>query len=248
MPCDLDSPPSAPLIPDLLDSQSILGGGLVQRRDGAARMAADASLGSLPVLSTQADWPSWLQQIEALARLSGIWDYVDPDGGQHLEEPARPVAPATPSFDSWTQRQMAETDEECQARFAEHKLQLDLIGRTFDIHHERYRIECHEYSIKLAEHAAARDEMGQLNRIIYAGVDKHWRAHLVGDMAATPRLKLKILASLMAGAGAPPQPPPASASPPPSSSHFAQLMDKLRCQGPRDWTLWACSVANLAEK
>lgn len=90
-----------------------------------------------------------------------------------------------------------------------------------------------------------------MNRTIYSSVADPWRSHLAGDKATTPRLKFIALQSLMAasdpasGSGINPKIGKATAKP--SLSRFESLMDKLKCQGPRDWLAWVSDVIELSQ-
>lgn len=234
MPARMGSSRSAPFIPNLLEDLSI-----------DADVRTEDVLRDIPTLSDRSDWDMWLQRVEAVARLGCIWEYVDPRGVAQLQPPHRPKAPVSPSFDTFAGRRRSETDQDFQARFLEHKLTLDLAGRSFAISQDRFRVDCLEYSIKLGEYATAKEELNQLNVTIYSSVADEWRAHLAGDKATTPRLKLATLESLMTGAKPSHSQQPLNTSNP--QSQFERLVEKLKCEGPRDWLAWASDVMDLSE-
>ncbi|RDA85787.1 hypothetical protein CP532_6290 [Ophiocordyceps camponoti-leonardi (nom. inval.)] len=222
------------LIPDLLDSQSMMDG---DSGAGAPPRAAD----ELPLLTGEADWARWIQEIEGLARLWGVWDYVDPAEGKSLVEPERPSAPKTPTFISWTRLASNESDADHEARLTEHKVRLDLLARTFAIKEEQHRVECLEYAIKFKNYNLVKDELNQLDRKIYASVDEKLRLHLMGGTTSTPHLKIKHLERIVLGSS---EPRAIQESP---RSQFSNLMYKLETRGPRDWSSWATEIARLGK-
>ncbi|KAM4059671.1 hypothetical protein HRG_002701 [Hirsutella rhossiliensis] len=245
MPARMGSSRSAPFIPNLLEDLSI---------DTDVR--TEDVLRDIPILSDRSGWDMWLQRVETVARLGGIWEYVNPRGARQLQEPVRPEPPVPPAFDTFAGRRRNESDQDFQARFLEHKLTLDLAGRSFAISQDRFRVDCLEYSIKLGEHATAKEELNQLNVTIYSSVADEWKSHLAGDKATTPRLKLVTLESLMTGVKPdssqqnPPHPQferPGSSQQNPPHSQFERLIEKLKCEGPRDWLAWASDVIDLSE-
>ncbi|RDA96008.1 hypothetical protein CP533_5888 [Ophiocordyceps camponoti-saundersi (nom. inval.)] len=234
MPGESNGDRDAPLIPDLLDSQSLVDG---DSGGGGCSRAAD----ELPVLSDQANWARWIQEVEGLARSWGIWAYVDPTESKQLVEPERPSVPRAPPFFPWTRREAHETDADHDARLTEYKVKMDLLGRSFAVKQEQHRVECIEYAIKLKQYQTAKEEMNQLDRKIYASVDDKLRLHLMGGMTSTPRLKLKHLERLILGST---EPRTFQESPQPQ---FANLMYKLETRGPRDWSSWATEIARLGK-
>ncbi|RCI15616.1 hypothetical protein L249_3439 [Ophiocordyceps polyrhachis-furcata BCC 54312] len=223
------------LIPDLLDSLSMIDG------DGGGGGGPPRAADELPLLSGEADWARWIQEVEGLARLWGVWDYVDPAEGKQLVEPERPSAPRAPTFIPWTRREANESDADHEARLAEHKVRLDFLARTFAIKQEQHRVECIEYAIKRKHYQMLKDEMDQLDRKMYASVDDKLRLHLMGGMTSTPHLKLKQLERLVLGSASPRS---IQESP---RSQFGNLMHKLETRGPRDWSSWATEIARLGK-
>ncbi|KAF4581151.1 hypothetical protein GQ602_007288 [Ophiocordyceps camponoti-floridani] len=236
MPAEFDTDRGAALIPDLLDSLSVVDGGGSRSISGGY-----VAPNELSMLSGPADWARWVQQVEGLSRLWSIWDFVNPAESKELVEPQRPAAPKTPVFERWTKRELHETDADHEARLTEHKLRLDIVARTLAIKQEQHRVECIEYAIRLGEFTTAKEEMNQLNRIIYAAVDDKLRMSLTGEMTSTPRLKLKTLEYLVMGVASDTR----SFDEEPKS-RFIELRNKIESRGSRDWEAWAVEVADLS--
>ncbi|PNY28167.1 Uncharacterized protein TCAP_01920 [Tolypocladium capitatum] len=162
--------------------------------------------------------------MEGLARLWGIWDYVDPKGTKQLEPPTRPAVPKLPAVENIAERMQSETDEEYSLRLQQHRLRLELLNREYAINQDRFRIDCLEYSIKLGEHGTAKEELNQTEQ-----------GHL---LEPTPRLKLMKLEMLLTVSNHTVIP----------DDQVAELTAKLECKGDRDWIVWMKDVAELWQR
>lgn len=232
MPITLGNARKGPTISDLLEDP---------HWDDDTSQARDA-LQHGPVLGSRSDWKPWYQEIEGIARLGGVWDYVDPQRATQLEPPTRPAVPKPSAVGCIAKRKQDETQEEYDLRLQQHRLQLELVHREYAINQDRYRIDCLEYSIKLAEHATAKDEMNQLNRAIISSVTHGWRSQLLGADAATPRLKLRKLEALLTEPNHQDSPISATIMDP---MNVAKITAKLERKGDRDWLAWANEVSEL---
>ncbi|POR36371.1 Uncharacterized protein TPAR_03417 [Tolypocladium paradoxum] len=234
MPITLGNARRGPKVPDVMEDLLW---------DDDMSHARDDPLEHVHILGDRSDWEPWRQEMEGFARTWGVWDYVDPKGAKQLESPTRPAVPELPAVEGIAKRKQNETDEEYSLRLQQHRLQLELVSREYAINQERHRIDCLEYSIKLGEHATAKEEMNQLNKAIYWSVAHKWRCQLSGADAATPRLKLMKLERLLTASN--PQASPVTVL---SDDNVAKLTAKLECTGDRDWLAWANEVVELWER
>jgi hypothetical protein len=57
-------------------------------------MEATKAIGIMVILTTQKDYPDWIEVIKTTAALKGVWKYVDPAGARpNIEATTTPVLP-----------------------------------------------------------------------------------------------------------------------------------------------------------
>lgn len=147
----------------------------------------------LTFLRNPADWERWSREIEGFSRAWGVWDYVDPDATGLLEKPARPSLPVPPVIEEFPKRRAYESTEDFQVRFQEYKFDREFLNTEYATYQERYRVDCQEYSIRLADYTKVMERLSQLNVAIYATCSGTWRDRITDQSTATPRAKLRKL-------------------------------------------------------
>ncbi|KAG5980161.1 hypothetical protein E4U43_006770, partial [Claviceps pusilla] len=153
----------------------------------------EGPLKSITFLGDRMDWPAWYDDVTDIAQALDIWKYVNPDSQHDLREPARPSLPTRPVLKSVVQREPFETDKMFDARLRQEQNAHALAVSEYDVLCQQFRIDTRRYVAALAEHAAARDHLQQLYRIIFRSIPDRYRAYLKLDAAKTPRAMILSL-------------------------------------------------------
>ncbi|QUC18338.1 uncharacterized protein UV8b_02579 [Ustilaginoidea virens] len=148
---------------------------------------------SMVFLRDRMDWPSWIDDVSAIARALDIWQYVDPDSRTEPMEPLMPFMPSKPKPEHLPVREQDESDKVYDLRVERERNYYALLMREYDISYERYRMDATQYIIRLNCHASQKNDIQKLYRIIYRSVSEKYQAYLKLDNAATPRSMVQSL-------------------------------------------------------